>query len=513
MRRFLYLVVLLAIASGITLSISDPDFWWHAVVGRWIIAHHAVPWVEHWNEYAAGKPWIAYSWSNEVLYALVDRYGGPLALVGCDLALALLLCLSLAYCLGRVSGDYLFGLALTACAAAACSMHFELRPQTLSWITFVWILYLAEQCRVRGVHLRQALGLVLAAAVWANTHLSLVLGIGAGSLWLLEGPKLSSAVRQVLPFVILLLLGSLLTPYHGEEWLTFFTMADHPFAHPYIREFQPATLHHATADLVLLLFIVLSLLLHYKPNALRPAQVISGVIFVVAGFMVVKFIPFAAIMVVFLIAALWRSAGGEPTALGPLSEGLHRARARLVTLRTPAQIALIVGFLGLIAWNVHWLVLEPVYYSVFPVEAVNFIEKSNLPRPLLNDFNSGGYLIYRFSNADGTPREKVVMDGRTNVNDPRVVRGYLHALQGDLWWESLFDLVKPKTVLWPNQFPLVTILLQDPRWCQVFPTAEMKESSSGWSVFITREEFDKRRDEFHSRDCSQERSTLDRTAG
>jgi hypothetical protein len=56
-----------------------------------------------------------------------------------------------------------------------------------------------------------------------------------------------------------------------------------------------------------------------------------------------------------------------------------------------------------------WLEMQVV--GSFPEGASQFIEKHHLNGPLFNDFNRGGFLIWRL------PQLPVAMDGRTNVQE------------------------------------------------------------------------------------------------
>ena len=56
----------------------------------------------------------------------------------------------------------------------------------------------------------------------------------------------------------------------------------------------------------------------------------------------------------------------------------------------------------------------------FPVAAVDYVEKRNLPGPLLAPDDWGGYLIYRLY-----PGKKVVVDDRHDLYGEQFLKGYL----------------------------------------------------------------------------------------
>jgi hypothetical protein len=59
-----------------------------------------------------------------------------------------------------------------------------------------------------------------------------------------------------------------------------------------------------------------------------------------------------------------------------------------------------------------------------PVEAVNYLEKNQIPGPVLSPDNWGGYLIYRLY-----PRIRVVVDDRHDLYGAQFFRSYLKMMQ------------------------------------------------------------------------------------
>src|ERR1041384_4397441 len=66
-------VVMLAQAPKL---LGDPDTYSHLALGRWIIAHGAVPTVDPFSLTMAGQPWLAFEWLSEVIYTLAYDVAG-----------------------------------------------------------------------------------------------------------------------------------------------------------------------------------------------------------------------------------------------------------------------------------------------------------------------------------------------------------------------------------------------------------------------------------------------------
>jgi hypothetical protein len=102
--------------------------------------------------------------------------------------------------------------------------------------------------------------------------------------------------------------------------------------------------------------------------------------------------------------------------------------------------------------------LQSKVVGVFPVEAANFVAERGYPGPLFNDFNWGGFLIWRL------PQLPVALDGRTNLHgDERILR------VGNTWaagpgWRDDPDLAEAAVVIADAQSPLAGVLVLDDRF-------------------------------------------------
>ena len=62
LRRVALMVLLYSILPvQALLPIDDPDIWWRLRMGRWIVDHQSVPYVDYFSAYDAGKPWFTHA--------------------------------------------------------------------------------------------------------------------------------------------------------------------------------------------------------------------------------------------------------------------------------------------------------------------------------------------------------------------------------------------------------------------------------------------------------------------
>ncbi len=502
MRVIAWLSFVVLIGSFLCRSIADPDLWWHIVVGRWIVAQRSVPDVDYWNMFGVGQPWRAYSWSNEVVYALVEGRYKETGLAALQLLLGCVFTAAIFWSYGVLARDYFLGAIVGVLAASACRSHFSLRPQTVVWLIFALVLLLAEQCRQGKTTHWNRIFLVLLGSIWANTHLSAIFGVIGLVLWSLSGNLKYSGLKRIVIPVSCFVAGTFISPYFGGEWLTLFAKSDHVFFFRALDEFKPADIMQVPT-MCLLFQVVLIAALSFAAQRLPPfGAMMVALCTIIGGALAVKFVPFASIAVG-AVTAVWL---GEGVPERERVSGNNRLLEAFLIMGTKFRgwhaqtIGACAFFIGCIAWvNIAKAMHSPIDYSTTPIRAVDFIEKYNLQHPVLNEFASGGYLEYRWSSASGEPLHLVPLDGRTNVNRRDVWDSYINAFRGKEQWREYFSKVNPRTVIWRQGSPLVPLLLEADDWCRVFESSKRPNS---YAVFITREEFNRRRSEFISSDCS-----------
>ncbi len=105
----------------------------------------------------------------------------------------------------------------------------------------------------------------------------------------------------------------------------------------------------------------------------------------------------------------------------------------------------------------------------FPVQAVNVLMDKGWKGPILNQYNWGGYLIWRLY-----PRERVFIDGRSDVYsliDDFIVREYLKAYTASADWREPLDRYGVQLVLVEPDAPLAAQLAHDSAWKNVYADA------------------------------------------
>jgi hypothetical protein len=477
MRKILWLILVFTIAAYICGPIVDPDLWWHITVGRWIVSNVTVPTTDHWTMFSYGQPWRAYSWSFEVVVALLDRYFGAHGLFYFKLFLAIVFCFSLSFICSKLTNDWFFGLLIGLFGALATYNHFTLRPQLLVWVIFAYLLYVCEKIRNQGFTTKEGIKIFLLMCLWANLHITTAIGLAALVFWLWQpGQQKSLLMALGVGF-----LGTLLTPYLGGEWLTFFSKTSHPLDFSMIAEFQAATIMQYSTSFFIILAFLLVIFFVYAPKLIVPSQLLlcAGLSF--AGLAFVKFLPFAEITCVLVLASTWGKANADNKKFGNIGESISRLYT--VIDKIPREgLSFVFICWSIVLLRSTWL--TPMSEEVIPVQAFNYFQEKNLPVPVLIGFGQGGYQMYRFSDLTGElPSEKhrVSIDGRTNLISADLWQKHKSSLQGNLNWKDYITLVKPETIIWKNESPFVSLLEASKEWCLLFRSGN---NESGYSVYV-----------------------------
>lgn len=501
MQRVLWLLVAILIGVHLTAPLIDPDLWWHLVVGRWILSHHDIPHVDYWNMFAHGSPWRAYSWSSEVIYAVVEAWWGLLGLAWLKMAIAISLAVAFQSIFSALSGSCFIGCLLGVLTVSGFIEHYTLRPQALSWLFFGAVLLVADRCARLGVSARRCIFLAVLGSFWTNTHLSSIVGVFGVFLWALQDSWTEESYKRSLKVSVSFFLGTLLSPYLGGEWLTLMTKWDHVIQFREIVEFVPITIHDRCTGFILFQ-IVLLIVLCFKNRLLpSPSRMVLASGCIVVGASIAKFVPFA-IICLSAILARWMNdyhrLAIRPDSDDKLLLGLNHLHMRLGKLQARTLQGIGFFLICLIISNVVRYKREYINTELHPWNAVQFLKDKHLSFPVLHPFGAGGFVMYQFSSSQGDPIERVSIDGRTNVNPQSVWNANKHAAIGGRGWRDVIDVVKPRTILWKEGQSFSSLLRLSGEWCEVVDGASQRDK---FSVFITREEFEQRRPEFQAADC------------
>jgi hypothetical protein len=431
--------------------LNDPDTYSHIALGRWILAHHAVPKVDPFSLTMRGEHWVAFEWLSQVAYALAYDAGGWTAVVLLTSVAAGLAFVLLARFLLR-EWQAAPTLVAALCALVLVAPHLLARPHVLALPVLVgWIAALVRTLDTQAPPPWRLLPLM---TLWANLHGSFTFGlamIGPVALEALLDARPSARRRvagQWALFGGLSLIAASLNPYGPEMILvTFRTVALGP-ALLTITEWRPPDFSHLDAYQLILLgavgaalycgvrlpwlrLVMLLGVLHLSLSQSRHADLL--------GMLTPIFIARPLAMQFGGVARQASGAMGAPAWASLTSAALLIGAVSLATLR-------------------HDLA-PPAHNS--PTAALRSFDAAKAG-PILNDYDFGAYLDFI-----GIP---AFIDGRTELYGAAFTLRYDRALRLQKLPDflALLDDYHIQTTLLAPNTPAVALLDRLPDWQRIY---------------------------------------------
>jgi len=452
-------VTVLANASGL---LGDPDTYWHIVVGRWILAHHAVPHADIFSYSKPGAPWIPHEWLAETIFApLYDGWGWN--------GLVLITALSLAVTLAVLTRALLCWLepvhALAAVAAAwgLILAHLLARPHILTLP--IMVLWFAALVDARARDRAPPLWLAAVMMLWANLQGGYMFGLVFAALFageaLLTAPNRAArlvVVKQWGTFGAVSLVASLLTPNGFAGWWLPFHLLSMKFALSVLVEWQSPNFQ-TIQPLEIWLVVALALALGFGVK-LPPARIAMLLLLLHMNLAHRRQAELLGLLAPLLVAPSVgafirnRSRRHQAAAL----DGVLADLAGSASLRGAAAVGLVAVVLAALFAHTP-LVRKPDAYT--PSAALNFAAAHDLTGPVFNDYGFGGYLIF-----SGV---KPFIDGRTDMYGDAFVKRYVEATRGVTGeLPAMLDQYHATWTLFAAKSPAVTLMDHLAGWKRVY---------------------------------------------
>jgi hypothetical protein len=414
----------------------DHDTWWHLRVGQSVAQSGSVPATDPFSRLGREQPtpWVAYSWLYE--WGLYQAHAalGP---AGVLWARALLGALSTAAVFALFPTGSWRGLLATVPAAVALMPLMKERPWHLT-IAFTALTAGAVAALRGGAPARRCWWLVPLFALWANVHIQFVLGwlvLALACLFPGRGDR-----RPLLLLTAGCVAATLVNPYSARLWVVVWEYATQTGPLRAVQELAPPdpASPWLWAGLALLAWTAVVALRRRPIDWFEVALLAAGLVLVLRMRRDVWFAAVAA-------AAVLRNRGVEPLS--------HIPRYVL-----PAVVfATFVGFRLLNSVGLGPPAdTDAANARAYPVRAAEFVREHDLPGPLVNPFDWGGYLIWVL------PDRPVSIDGRTNLYGSERMTRAMATWNGEPGWENEPDLSSARLVIAPVNLRLTELLRERP---------------------------------------------------
>ncbi len=473
----------LVIAAGLVASlvvltrrVGDPDFFWHLVTGQWVLDHGRLPTHELFTYTVKGKPWVDQEYASEILLALLYRAGGFLAV-------------SLAYAAVTWAGFWAIWrrialervpaviVALTlGLGAAAGVVVWGPRSQMISFsFTCLTLLWIEAFLRDRHRHLYLLPAIFV---VWANLHGGfvyglVVLGIAAVAETLLaifSSDDVAHRRRAPRLWAVLAAcaIAALVNPHTYQVYSVALYVEFSHAQQSFIAEWQSPNFHSLGE-----VGLEILLLLTFVAMAVRRQRLWDILLTAAAAYLAlagVRHGPIAVAMLVPIVAwsaaSFWEGSRWRHR----LALTLRRRSADVMAAATVLLLVVVVGTVGVMADTLSTQTAST--NANFPVAAADWLAAHpEVGARMLNAYDWGGYLIYRFSSAPADtppPNREVFIYGEATLMGNTLVQEISDVENAQTDWQSILARNRVDYVIERPDSALSMALGVDPQWKRVY---------------------------------------------
>jgi hypothetical protein len=436
----------------------DGDLGRHITIGNYIIESLTIPRTDIFSHTMTGQTLTPHEWLAQVLLALAHR---NLGLPGVVLLTALIIASTFTivfYESQARSKSPVISLGITILAAVASSLHWLARPHVFTFIFLaIWSLLL-ERVR-RGKHVPLwAFGLLM--LVWANTHGAFIAGFVTWGAYLggelFEAWKTrqwsSNRLKSWGMIGLISLAATLLNPAGIHLWGTSIGFVSNHYLVSHTQEYLPPDFHNPGTWPFLLLIAFSIWMLGSKKQPLPVAHSLLLTGWMILGLYSARNIPLFAI-----IAA--------PIMSETAADNLANSRWKTIEdnlLKTDQSLRgatwIIIGILGavLLMSTPAMRAYNRFDASVFPVEALNWLEQHPQRGNVFNYFPWGGYLLYR-----QWPETLVFIDGQTDFYGESLTREYEQVISAAQSWKAIMNKYQIEWAIIPSTSNLTNALSEN----------------------------------------------------
>jgi hypothetical protein len=375
-----------------------------------------------------------------------------------------------------MEGDSLVKSGVMLLAALTASVFWTARPQMMSFFLSCVVLYLLWLYLKRGIDRLWFIPPIF--VLWGNLHGGFAIGfilmvlalIGEGARWLIEGqlsPREEDAEPQTIrPMIRIAIIGLVsaaavsINPYGPQMLFYPFRTVGIGVLRDYILEWSSPDFHQAQAwpFIWMVLALLVTAGLSRRRLDWRDAFMTSGTAY--SAFLAWRNVAtFAVVAAPVLSVHLhdW---------LSQLGYRLNWNRAPRSVILAAANWLILAAVIGGAVFQIGKMnsptLVEETRRNNYPVEAVAFMEREDLPQPMINSYNWGGYLIWA---ARDYP---VYVDGRTDLYDDELLRLYLSITQGQPGWRDRLAQTGANSILIEANSTLGQLLALVEDWEQVY---------------------------------------------
>lgn len=440
LERLVTAVLFLGIFAMAARLPFDTDSWWHLQSGRWIVENRAIPRSDPFSFTRFGQPWIDHGWLAQIgWYQVFDWFGytGPVIL----LAFLVTAAFYFAYLQCRGSNRWLQAFIIIL-AAVASGIIWAARPQMVSFLLTSVVAYLLYQFKLGRRRIIWWLPLVI--LFWVNVHGGFAIGFilivaylfGETGNIILKAGSPAIGWRGLRTVTLVMLVSTAIIPLNpnGLQMLTYpFRTVGIEILQEFIVEWQAPDFHafYLHPFIWLLLAALTAFGLAGKRADFTDLTLVA--LFAYMSLLAVRNIPLFALVTAPVIVR-YSSAAWDRWRAPADSNPKPTLNPRLTAIINWLILLVVAGLvLVRLVQSSDVAVNERDQADYLPIDALTYLQETDLPGPIFNNYNWGGYIIWHL------PQYPVFVDGRTDLFDDEFLRQYLSIYMGNAGWDEKLD--------------------------------------------------------------------------
>ena len=462
LRDIIFFIVFIG-ALLIGARMLNGDLGRHLAVGGIILDTHQIPTRDLLSFTMAGQSRPPYEWLAQVLFAIAYRL---LNLDGVVLLTALIIAVTfvLIYTdsVQRTNAP-LISLLLTIWAALTSSLHWLARPHIFSFLLFaIWVGLLERFRKGEKVALWAFPMLML---IWVNTHGGFIFGLlawlayFAGWAWEYFRKQATREMgKQFLLIGGLSLVATVITPDLWHNWNAVLNN-NSSYLLSHTVETMPPDFH--SPDLWpfagLLAVVILLGIIRARTINLSHVFLLAGL--ALMSFIFVRNIPFFALASVPILSDWVKQLFAKFNYWLKLEETFSAIDQGLRGFVWP--LVILLGAIGLLVYH-NAQTQTSIYHfdtQTLPVQASDWLMTNPQPGNMFNDFNWGGYLLFRF-----WPDQRVFVDSQSDFYGEEFIRQYEQIFNGEKDWNAKLSQYNVTRIIVPREAGLVQAASQSADW-------------------------------------------------
>jgi hypothetical protein len=466
---FVIWVVVIPVGFGSRLINSDGDMARHVRLGEIILDTGDLPRVDTFSHTMSGRPFIAFEWGSEVVYALAYRAAGlPGVAVLAGLVLALTYALVARFLIRR-GGDPLLAYFVSMAAAVLSAAHWLARPHLFTMLGTVLLLELLER---RG---RRTLWPWFPLfVVWANLHGGFFYGCvtiviyAAGELleaWLAEGEVRADWLGRARHHAAALgvaLVASVVNPNGFTNLAHVAGFFGNSAILRQTQEFMSPDFHTINGKIFLL--VLLGVIATLALTRRRPTWPVLLVLLANIAFSLIsqRNIELFALIALPLLSLAYDAEWRALPLLRRAKEVFQREHAGAYSGAGAAVCALLLAGVAAAGGRVAGVAVVPDGFDprAFPVAATAEARRAGLQGRMFNHFIWGGYLLHAW------PEQRVFIDGGTDHYGEKLFNEYIQVWNLDPGWREVLARHRVDLTVLPPGSRLADELVRHEGWRQ-----------------------------------------------